>query len=178
MSENAALHPPPEAPATLVEAEFNVFHSSGSPVTLTATHVVSDIIDVREARELVLVFDINAGAASNTVEWIPHFSIAGAKPSASTTDTWFVPTVQDGSVSATLPSLTKYSGANYTLTPEFGLQTFYPMLARFPASDNATDEARYHLTLNVERARWFMLSAACAGAGTLDDLLVKGARVI
>lgn len=177
MSENATFTPDGSPPRVVTESEFDVWHSSGAALTLTATHVVGDVIDVREARELVLLVDVNAGAASNTVELIPHFSLQGTEPTSSD-DAWFVPAVQDGSVTAELPALTRHSGAAYSLVPEWGTQVYHPLKIELPESDNDSDEMRVMIVLNVERARWFMLSAACAGAGTLDDLLVKGARVL
>lgn len=148
------------------------------PTLLTGTNQASTIIDVREARQIALLMDIDAGAASDVVSMFPVGSCSAEAPDAITDDEWFaLPSAS--TVTAGLPSgITQLSGVDQTIVPEYGQVTVYPTEIKFAATDNASDEIRVAVVLDVTWCRYFaVLLADGSGAGTLATVKVQAVRV-
>lgn len=155
----------------------NLFHSSGASVLLTTTYQGSDILDVKEARQIVLLVDVEGQAADNQVSILLLGAVANDPPAANA-DEWFALPAYDGSVSAALPSSTKLSGADFTMTPEWGRFTVLPAEILIQPTDNDGDEVRLAVVLDVSWCSYFQVHAADeGGGGTLAKLLVTAARV-
>lgn len=153
--------------------------NTGVTKTLTATNQASIIIDVREARQLALLIEIDAGATADVVSLFPVGSCSSEIPTAVTSDEWFALPAYDGAVTGAVPSgITQLSGVDQTLTPAFGQVTVRPMQLKFETATGASNETRLCVVLDVTWCRFFALLAADgSGAGTLADLRVQAVRV-
>lgn len=144
-------------------------------VTLTNQYQASDVVDVREAREVTLLIDINAGSDGNIVSILPFGSVAN-EPAVGD-DSWFSLPVSDGTVTAATLGQTLHTGADMTNQPEWGTTAVYPMRAKLPTSDAATDELRIAVPLHVGWCRWFFVSVNDDdGTGTLADATIQVVR--
>lgn len=157
----------PADPSTLLSATL-----------MTAAYQATSVLDVGDYREVTLLVDIDSGAATNALSILPLLS--AQKDSTSplvTADAWFVPTVNDASVTAATPGGTALAGVDATLAPEFGAVTQLPLEILTQATDNATDEQRLAITIKCPWARFFAaLVADSSGAGTLATVAIQAVR--
>lgn len=140
---------------------------------VTQTVKTSTAVDVSGYREAVVLVDYDANAAGDVLALIPIGSVQETLP-ADGDDAWFIPAINDGSVTAAVPSgITNTTGADFTLVPEFGTVSVYPAAIKLAAADNATDEYRLAIQLDVTWMRWFQLRFYndAASGGTLTAAL-------
>jgi hypothetical protein len=164
-------------PRVVTEVPDSLFHTSGAEKLLTTTYVASDVIDVREARQIALLIAADAGAADNVPTMLLLGACAATAPLA-TDDSWYGLPAYDGVVTPNLPTSTKLSGADFSLTPEWGAVTVLPANLKLQATDNATDEIRLSVVIDVSWCTHFHLQAADVGGGaTKASLLVQVVRV-
>ncbi len=174
--------PPVGAPIKGLEAPVTIMAAT----LQTAAYQATDVLDVRRCRRVTILIDGDAAAATSAISIIPLLSFdAGTwsdgaeQPPSATADVWFIPGVTDGAVTPSDPAGTLISGGDFTLIPEFGRVTYRPIEIMTEAFENATDELRLCLTIDVGDARWLHLQLADgSGAGTLATVLVKAVRSI
>lgn len=148
-------------------------------VAVTQTIKTSTAVKVDGYREAVVLIDYDANAAGDVLALLPVGSVEDGSTKntapADGDDKWFIPTVNDGSVTAAVPSgITNTTGADFTLVPEFGTVAVYPAVVKLAAADNATDEYRVAVQLDITWMRWFQLRFYndAASGGTLTAKLV------
>lgn len=152
--------------------------TAGTKETLTATLQASDIIDVREAREIALLVEVSYGETDSQVSLFPVGSSEATQPSLITDDQWFnLPA--STAVSAAVPSgLTQLSNVDFTLSPEFGAASVYPLQVNLAAADATSDEMRIAVRLDVSWCKYFaVLLGDGSGATTLADVRVQVVQV-
>lgn len=140
---------------------------------LTATNVASGPIDVRSARLITLLCNVDVAATTNNPQIIPLGAYWQQTPPATTDDVWYGFNEYDGSNVATLPGVTGLSGADFTMTPEFAMFKARPLLIRFETTDNATDELRIAIPIRVDWCGYFQVHCSDVGTGTLANLEIK-----
>lgn len=142
-----------------------LFHTSGAELTLAASGdwTRSDIISVMDAREIVLLIAYDPSTSSGGYPHIvPLVSCNQAQPAAGD-DSWYMPGVTDGTVTEVSADTGLPSGADYTAVPGYGEVLYRPIMLRCDAADNASDEIRLAIRLNVAPYRWLHLICAEKG---------------
>ena len=157
-------------PIAASEAEQEIRASA----ILTGTFVASSIVNVRDAREVVLLVRLTSGSADNLIYLIPLLAAAsadGTEPAA-TDDVWFPPQINDGAVTAETidTNLTLLSGADFAKTPEWGRVTVRPLLLKLE-NTAGTEAVRVAIPIKCAWASYFHVQAADADqTGTLATL--------
>lgn len=126
----------------------------------------SDIVTVKDAREIVLLVDATADATGGTdsvVEMAFMVSCENAQPAAGDA-TWFVVGDTDGiATSAALASGTLPTGTDFSATPNWWQRTYRPMVVRLAAMAADTDRIQLTIRIPVVGYRWFQMMAHEAG---------------
>jgi hypothetical protein len=165
----------PSTPFPAIGPKTTIYASA----ILTAAFKASSVINVQGYRKLDIIVRGTHGDAGNLVNIVPLLSDedvaanADGKPLA-TDDVWDAPMVGDGSVvGGTLPG-TLLSGADFTLVPNWGRISLYPVFIRLPTSSAATDKIRYRIPgVHLGGARWFHVQANDSkGSGTLSTISI------
>lgn len=139
---------------------------------LTGAYVYGSIVDVTAYRKMTLWISVDGASAANEVTLIPVRSNAEVQPAAGD-DVWFPFSVNDATVTAADLGLAVPSGADYTIQPNWGRVTLYPLELRLKAITNTTDKIRLSVTIDVEPAKWFQIACADADAsGTLSTAVI------
>lgn len=141
---------------------------------LTGTFVASSVVNVREAREVVVIARVTAGSADNLIYLIPLLAARNADDTApaATDDVWVPPQVNDGSVTAEVidSNLTLLSGADFAATPEWGRVTVRPLLLKLE-NTAGTEAIRIGISIKCAWASWFHVQVADADqTGTLATM--------
>lgn len=133
----------------------------------------SSIVNVANARKIVLEIDYDAAAASGYPIILPLVSNADDQPAADA-DSWFQMSVWDGSITAGALTGTLATGSDFTLAANQGVCISHGLAVRLAASSGASDEHRIAIPLDVSAFKWFHFQAAEVGAtgspGTLAVL--------
>ena len=153
---------------------------TANALAASGAQTYSDILDVARWRRLTLYidYDPHASATAGYPKIIPFGSAAEAVPAAGD-DSWYSLGVDDGAVTAAVLTGTVPSGADWSLTPEFGWRTFRGLVLRLEASDNGSDEYRVAVTLDVTPYRWIQLATSEVGDTTnAGSLIIKYSRSV
>lgn len=129
-------------------------------LTLSGTYQDSLVVDVSEARTIVVLAKISYNGAGNIVDMLPFLAAKGTAPPVSTDDVWYSPMAYDGTVSAQVLTETLHANVDYSQAPEWGAASIYPLQLIGPTADNATDEQRIAIPIKCEWAHWFHLQVA------------------
>lgn len=114
-------------------------------------------LDVRDWREVTLELTVNPGAAADQIEVIALLSNQADPPAGIGTDTWFPPSVTDGTYTETTLVGTLPTG--FDASQAYNRAVYRPLLIAFDAVAAGTEEQRMSVTVNVERARWCAIIA-------------------
>lgn len=160
-----------EAPASAEVGQATIF--SSATLAASGAWTRSSIVEVRGARRITLMVDYDPAAISGYPVIIPLVSCATVQPAAGD-DSWFRPTVWDGSVTAAALTGTLATGTDFTISQNNGIVLMHPLAIRFAAASAATDEYRPAVPIDVTPYRWFHFQVAEVGAtanpGTLSVL--------
>lgn len=179
-----------------VNSDLQRFSQAGSPprptkevartlvnnVLSTAANQASDVLDVRSARRVTVLVDMDAGSANNQLRILPLMSYdALASVPLATDDVWFIPCVTDGAVTSVVPGGTGLAGADFTLASPFYRVDLRPIELRLPGeADAASFEGRFSFELDVTAAQYLHLQWADvdSSAGTLSTVTMKAVRSV
>lgn len=174
----------PTSPVVSCERPSTILSNAGAALTLTTTDQASDVVDVEDAREIVVLVQFTPGAAGSFYQLRFLLSAEDAPTPTSTRapavgdDVWYAPAVYDGSVIASVPAGSLVAGADYTNDPEWGVVTMRPLIVYSELGNNATDKIRQAYVVKCGWAKYFHMVASDQSAGTKGAILVKAARVL
>lgn len=151
----------PSTPSVAVEPTQSLLTAA---VALTgADWTYCDVVRVDEARDIAIFLDFDPAAGSTVAQGALSIWVSNeAEEPAAGDDSWFAPVEFEAVTPAVLVGDVP-SGADWTKTPEFALRTARGLVVRTEAADNATDEYRLAIPLNVAPYRWLLLAYADLG---------------
>jgi hypothetical protein len=125
------------------------------------------VIDVKKARELVMLIDYTAHASSTTgyPQIVPMVACTSVAPAAGDA-TWFIPGIHDGTLTATALAGSLPAGADFTVNPPMGVALLYPMVIRLNAATALSARTQMAVRINVAPFKWFQMMAAENGDTT------------
>lgn len=142
---------------------------------LTANWVATDIVSVAAARRLTLRFfyTVDDSSADARCQIRIMTSAVGPVP-AIADDVWSAPTILDATATATTLTGTVSTGEDVTMDPEWGVIVSRPIAITLgEPANNATDEVRQKIVLDVSDDRWVYVAVkelGDTGAGDLSTL--------
>jgi hypothetical protein len=142
-----------------------IHDGTGAEVTCAASQAYTaanaGVLETMGARRLNIWLQVDYAAANDVVALLVMVSPATTKP-APGDDVWYVPAFFDGSVTAGTLAGAIPSGADYTAAPDFARCLHRQLEIRTEPADNATDELRTLISIDVSAARWVQVAYAQA----------------
>lgn len=118
-----------------------------------------EVLDVRDARVVVLRVAYDAAGVGGSAGLLPLGSLEDDKP-LSTDDVWGALPILDGTVTAEALSGAVASGADFTAAQDYGKAVVYGTLALTVPAGSDADEIRQIVVVDVSAVKWFSLHVA------------------
>lgn len=144
----------------------------GAEKAISTTDAVADagVIDLRQCRKLTIWGQVDAGAAGSIVSLKVWLCSRPDKPAA--TDRFYPITKLDDTSTNAVEERAPVAGSPVaTLQPAWSQNTMRPMELRTAAALNAADEIPFRIVVNVDDARWALVTVVQIDAGTAAKVL-------
>ncbi len=150
-----------------------LIHDNGAEITPAASNAYTaaqaGVIACLGARRMHIWLQVDAGAASDVIALLVIVSPVADKPAAGA-DVWYVPAFFDGIPTAGTLTGAVPSGADFSAAPDFARCLHRQLEIRTEPADNATDELRTLISIDVSMAKWVQVAYSQA-AGTTAKVL-------